>query len=310
MVPRPPLVLNAVSLDRAATDLLASGARLRVHSVFGRALNLVSAAGDLLGLVGPHAGGAPATIVLDRLPAGGFDALGLTADVAIDATPDWLWVGPSLQIDLRRARVWEPTATRRILPTSYVLARVAQAEATAAGVAPPGGLAPLLAHLAALAATTDLATPGDFDPLNRAAWAGLIAVLPAWRRGDVPGVGVGLSRLVGLGPGSTPSGDDLVAGLLVATRRVQGTLPDGLAETCLAVARGRTTDLAIARIGHAARGLIEEALELVLVELLAGTGADLEAAIERAARLGHTSGIDTLVGLFLGLRLSLERRSG
>lgn len=44
----------------------------------------------------------------------------------------------------------------------------------------------------------------------------------------------------------------------------------------------------------------------VLVALLIGDGTGLEQAIRQAAAWGHTSGADTLVGLFLGLRLGIE----
>ena len=305
MVARTSLTLTARSLDPLAAELLRSGTPLRVHSVFGRALNLASGTGDLLGLVGPDAGGAPATIVLNRLPDNGFDRLGLSTDAAVQARWQWLLIGSNLRIDLRSAVLWRPTLAQRAVPRGEVLRRVVVAEATTA--AAPGGVAPLLPHVGRLASSSDVTVPADFDPLCRATWAALVALVPSWRQFDPSAVEAALPRLVGLGPGSTPSGDDLIAGLLVATRRMRGPRSNGLGEACLAVARGRTTDLSVARISHAVRGAIEEAQELVLAHLLAGTGKDLEASVQRAARCGHTSGGDTLVGLLLGVRLALRQ---
>ena len=62
--------------------------------------------------------------------------------------------------------------------------------------------------------------PLDLSPLLTAAWSALVDLLPAWRRGDASAVGAAARRLIGLGPGQTPSGDDLLAGLIVASRRL------------------------------------------------------------------------------------------
>ncbi len=305
MVPRPLLTLTAQTIDPFAVALLRAGARPRVHSVFGRALNVVTSTGDLLAVVGPHVGGAPGTIVLERLPDVGFDATGIVPDLPADVTPERMLIGAQLRVDLRRVVLWQPALAVRTLPHKDVLARVAIAESLAAGTAPSGGLAPLLPWLDALTRLVDPAVPDDLDPLCQAAWAGTKALVCSWPNDNRNSVRAALLRLVGLGPGATPSGDDLLTGLFVATHRLRGGLPDGLGETCLAIARERSTDLSVARILHAARGAIEETQERVLVELVGGAGANLQGAVAKAARYGHTSGIDTLVGLFLGTRLAM-----
>jgi hypothetical protein len=146
------------------------------------------------------------------------------------------------------------------------------------------------------------------DQVARLAWTALRQLGPAWRQEAVGAVELTASRLVGLGPGLTPSGDDLLAGLLVGTAWVRGTVSTGLGRACVAAAVGRTTDISVARIRHAARGVMEEIQERVLVALYAGEvdRAVLERAVARAARWGHTSGADTLVGVFLGTRIGLH----
>ncbi|MEU6740415.1 DUF2877 domain-containing protein [Streptosporangium sandarakinum] len=114
-------------------------------------------------------------------------------------------------------------------------------------------------------------------------------------------------RLVGLGPGLTPSGDDVLAGTLVALRHL-GTaagarravrLADRLGAAVARDARGRTTAVSATLLHCAARG---QACAEVLAVLRALTGGwPLEPALERLLRLGHTSGADLAWGLRLGL---------
>ena len=124
----------------------------------------------------------------------------------------------------------------------------------------------------------------------------------------------GVSGLVGLGPGLTPSGDDLLAGVLLALS-VAGhgwPLVDSPASTLGKVVIGRaasgTNRVSAAMLGQAARGLGSEASHRLIQALLEEEHEDDKAidAVRQLAAIGHTSGWDTLVGILLGLHLSLR----
>ncbi|GGK72044.1 DUF2877 domain-containing protein [Sphaerisporangium melleum] len=113
-------------------------------------------------------------------------------------------------------------------------------------------------------------------------------------------------RLMGLGPGLTPSGDDMLAGVLVALRRLGQAagveravwLADWLAATVSFDARTRTTPISATLLYCAAQGqACAEAL--AVLRGLAGH-QPLEPAVHRLLRLGHTSGADLAWGLRAG----------
>lgn len=114
-------------------------------------------------------------------------------------------------------------------------------------------------------------------------------------------------RLVGLGPGLTPSGDDVLAGLLVTLRHLgaaTGTaravdLAGWLGATVTFDARTRTTPISATLLHCAARG---EACPEVLAVLRGLTGRQpLGPALRRLCGLGHTSGADLAQGIAIGL---------
>ena len=136
-----------------------------------------------------------------------------------------------------------------------------------------------------------------WPPTRNATWSALVELLPAWRRGDAAVVGTAARRLIGLGPGQTPSGDDLLAGLIVASRRLDPADPrwDAFAAALVAAARGRTTDLGFARLRYAAEGELDERSEQVVSALLSSDPSTVERLTRQLLGYGHTSGLDTLV---------------
>ncbi|WP_245966465.1 DUF2877 domain-containing protein [Sphaerisporangium album] len=113
-------------------------------------------------------------------------------------------------------------------------------------------------------------------------------------------------QLMGLGPGLTPSGDDMLSGVLVALRRLGEAagvgravwLADWLAATVAFDARTRTTPISATLLHCAARG--EACAEAVAVLRGIAGHHPLEPAARRLLTLGHTSGADLAWGLRMG----------
>ncbi|MFC4009741.1 DUF2877 domain-containing protein [Nonomuraea purpurea] len=122
--------------------------------------------------------------------------------------------------------------------------------------------------------------------------------------GRLLGAVTAAERLVGLGPGLTPSGDDVLAGLLVTLRHLGSErarwLADWLAATVTFDARTRTTPISATLLHCAARG--EASPEVIGVLRGIAGSQPLQPALLRLHRLGHTSGSDLAQGIAIGLR--------
>ena len=115
-----------------------------------------------------------------------------------------------------------------------------------------------------------------------------------------------LDRVIGFGPGLTPSGDDALVGLLAVGWRLQGwagpiVAPDALISG-IEARLGQTTVFGRFFLAHGLAGRFGAAV-LAAVDCLAwpATPAARGQALDQLLGLGATSGADTLVGITAAL---------
>lgn len=125
---------------------------------------------------------------------------------------------------------------------------------------------------------------------------------------DVPRLALPLSpeALIGLGPGLTPAGDDVLAGALVAAYATEDPrLPAWRRTTVAALERGRTTDISRAMLHHALDGYAVPQLAAFVTALC--LGQDSARATADLLAVGHTSGGALLTGVLHTLRTDPSR---
>lgn len=106
--------------------------------------------------------------------------------------------------------------------------------------------------------------------------------------------------LAGLGPGLTPAGDDVLAGVLLVERAWRGHAAE---DALVDLAGGaRTNDVARAFLAWAARGQSIEPVHRFLCAAAGQDGVRARDALRSLSAVGHTSGADLALGLGLGLR--------
>ncbi len=124
----------------------------------------------------------------------------------------------------------------------------------------------------------------------------VVALQRALDRGAVEALVEAARALAGLGVGLTPSGDDVLAGVMLRLHL------EGLAHLTpflYAAAAPRTTRLSRAFLAAARDGLVNAAWMRLLHALHAGTPSTLEEAVQRILAYGATSGADMLMGFAL-----------
>lgn len=331
-------VLCAVWVPRPLAGILAKTARGALLAVFERSAYL-DLGGRVLALASESLGRGPLTVSIQ-----GFEAL-LEAPAPIEAgQPVDLGSGvlriADRSVDLRLAAVWDPalpreehTAPARRLPARSAPAHASpgadtRAEVRAAAIeelrrgAPHGSIVPLLDG--SPTPQRNRATTLLLDALRR----GLEAVTSMLEdpRDPAGAAREAASWIAGRGPGLTPSGDDLLVGIMHAmtvwpslaahawreeTRAGDtggmdtpvtqaGAEPRAMSATAevramlAAAARGYTTRISAPHLDAAAQGWASESWH-DLVRSIHSTAA-VRNAVRRILRIGETSGADALTG--------------
>jgi len=271
---------------------------VRVHSVFRAAVNVSRPDGDLLTLLSNEACDGPQSIRLATVEdfAGLFLAPGADGSVSagtivLDRTGGM----PPFRVDCSGAR---HLAAAALPPVAGA------AERWSAGVALLGALQERAGtDLRIRSLLAGAPAPGALgERLARAA----LDLGRAVQAGSMAAAGQALSRLIGLGPGLTPAGDDFLCGFHAAAL-CRSTACPARSRLLAAFARAvrerldRTTALSATFLRSTLAGHVVRPLA-ALAEACAGTpGSDLRDAILQLARIGHSSGLDAATGFFHGL---------
>jgi hypothetical protein len=235
--------------------------------VFAHAVNLMIRA-EMWTLLAPDKTDLPFGI---RVASTDFDALGLRSGDLVNVRAGFVSIGSGSTcrvIDCRAAPRWLLTRHNKIEP----------------------GLAGRLAIVATAASDRAWHESARMAQAVRSA----LEVSAA--------LGVVLAKVVGRGPGSTPSGDDVLVGILA----VLNSPHSGAAGARAAESLGRailpllwtTSDLSAQLLRQALKGLFSRDVhELVLALLGNRAPQELRNTIRRVIETGATSGADTCMGL-------------
>jgi hypothetical protein len=175
--------------------------------------------------------------------------------------------------------------------------RLALARKDSAGFAP---VLPALLDWPGAAASSPV-----WDSLLAARVQNVLALPRLLQMRAVSQIKANLVQLLGCGRGLTPSGDDLVLGLLLVANRwggggLQGEMLARLNAEMVAAARQRTTTLSARLIECAAQGEADERLLAAADFLFSGAG-DEGKVLDDLLTWGASSGMDALVGMAVGV---------
>lgn len=292
--------LKVVRCGPIAHEVLAEDGDLYVLAVFERTFYLACPRGIVC--VGSDDIGAGPINVEIAEPAGGIAGLRLTPDLEGRIEHGVPFITETLALDLSNAAIWMPPASPAMQPE-----RVASALAKLHKIAMPNVLP--RDGLARLVLTDKVSSSNASAQMAEGSIRDLKAhVPPALATGvlDEP-LARAATLLVGLGPGLTPSGDDVLGGLMLAlTASGHTNLRDALWDAIAPELDALTVPISAMHLSAAADGLAGAAMHALLDALLTDS-PDLEEKLATAADHGHTSGWDAVAGLVLGLEAILAR---
>lgn len=242
----------------------------------------VELGGHIIALVLPDLLRGPLNLVIDPPPAFAFEHLPSGATVHL--APPRLTVDGGPSFDLATADVWDahlaplrsadPSVDREVLAHRIDGIKSVLADAPADSLAHPGSRSARAA--------------GAMDAL----YSGL-------HKSEEEAIAHGARSLAGLGPGLTPSGDDVLTGVLIALALLVPAHTAVVRRAVVDAVRDRTTRISLAYLDAAARGNAGEAWHLLARALDDGPDDAVATAAAQVMAFGETSGADMLAGFVL-----------
>ena len=298
--------IEATALEAQAAQALQREPRWTVHSSFAGAVNLVAPGGAWVS-------------VLAR-PLEGPQRLHVSPSEA----PLTLWAPPGscglrsrpgrLRVDGPRGQLWLTWASAR----AYTVAPL-RPGARDRVRSPPMGTDPahvLRRGLAVLARRLASVRPRQaLSRAERSAWRSASALQRALRAQDAAGVGRRVRALVGLGDGLTPSGDDILTGVLASlcalprrgcapTEWARVTLEDALLQAMNGTTPVARQQLEQALSGYFCRSVADALQGLGVGESAGRAGGAADSSLQSAADVllgvGARSGRALLLGVVMG----------
>lgn len=113
-------------------------------------------------------------------------------------------------------------------------------------------------------------------------------------------------EMIGLGPGVTPSGDDLLIGFLAGLQSMAGNITERriFIETFgneISLYLRETNEISRTYIQHAIHGEFSSSIVTLIEAIQSNEEEILISNTKNAMRVGHSSGMDSITGLLIGL---------
>ena len=284
----------------------AGGCPATVHSVFDRAVNLVTPLG-LVTLLPKCRPLYPFSVRIDTdIP---FPALGLRPDMSAMLLPGEASAG-TLRVDLTNALDTDLSVLERkelIVPPD-LSDRLERLAGVIGEEGKPEGMAPLVFHLEE-GSSADYAERFPHNHYTAFLLPRVRRLFDALHTGQIVEISAAAGAMAGGGPGLTPSSDDFLCGMMAAMLarggargRVLRTMDITQRMGC--AARVKTNVISGSFLIRSSQGLLSaDVLDTVGQLFSNGPTQSLESAASRVITFGETSGTDILSGIYFGAKI-------
>ncbi len=301
---RPRAAMRFTIVGRSAQNALRTPSAWTVIAVFRHAFYCRNSEGALVCIGAPHIGAGPLNALCETSDSLEGLIQRLRPGMPATQTAGVFHIAGSRGISLSGVREWRPARVAAPRDSAGLQQGIRLLAAESPALVPHESLGILIPALALFRTCPSEDDASSTTPIVETALRGI--------RPFVDWLLVGLAttepfraappaeaeRLIGLGPGLTPAGDDFFGGALVALHGLgRADLARGLAEWLMPLARQRTHAISLAHLACAAEGEAAGVLHDVMASVCSEGTPRLRQCLRALSGLGHSSGWDGLAGV-------------
>ena len=288
--------INSLSCDINFVKIVASPKFSGyVHSVYHKAVNITcNTTGEMLTLLCNQMDNGPNSLIVDLRS---FENLGIEAHDWVRIKEDYLLIASRLNVQLPHSGLW-----RCDLPSFPDQTQMLKANLKVA--------TEYMKHYGKHSGMLRLCTTrGDIEStLTKMLDARVKGLLDAVAKGNSVNAFYYASRLVGLGYGLTPSGDDFLVGLFTVMNMPNSPL-QSFSKWCKQIvdaAYSFTNEISYATLIKAASGMVRESIVRFVMALIEEYPQQMVKSLDRVLKIGSTSGTDIALGITSGFGVALK----
>lgn len=289
-----------------------------VHSVFVNACNIE--AGDaLLTLLSRGREMAPMSVIVDNGVTVDFVKLGILKSARFEFSKERICCSElKISIDLAGAASWFPgiAADRTDGGEEDIAENIKTLEAGINSYSKHYITGPLVVLLGNELRGLEIPAICTQAPDKSIDFIGprFLSFMKAVAEGDMDGASVKAGGIIGFGPGLTPSMDDFLCGVMLASVYMADHYKQDISKVCESNSRliagnlYRTTRISAEMLKHSATGETNEAArELIRAILARRDGEAVTKALIRTVAIGGTSGSDLALGIYAGFKITIAK---
>jgi hypothetical protein len=319
--PNENMCFKAISIGSIAARRILKLKRFgRVHSVFRRVVNILTDNNQLISVVREDVGRGPINIVI-RIPEDvNLPLTGVKKNCGVIKIDESIIIGNNaLIISTKDAQKWPPQKLFRdsLQSIEKIRENLVVVKETVDSYGSLDGLGQLIDHVNNEHFVNSFAIE-KLNQFARGAFPHILGLERAIKTGNLEGIRRNVVELIGLGPGLTPSADDVLCGLMISFVLMAENLSTC---TCALIAKdffsevvmnivscvaGRTTliseeCLRLASVGEANESVINLVKRILMTEM-----DEVKKATMDVLTIGGSSGTDIVFGIFLGTQFFLD----
>lgn len=266
-----------------------------VHSTFNRTINVQCLENDELYTIACNQiDNGPNTLVIEKVR---FDDIDLPINAQVHAKNQKLYIGQELVISIEAASLWESKLPE--YPASFELfTRNMQKMKEYIALHGKGG---------GIKKSLQPQSPFDVE-MSKMIEERILTLHGYMLKNEMSAALRSAIRLIGLGPGLTPSGDDFLVGLFTTLNIPNSPLfrYRTLAAQVVQEAKTLTNEISFMALKKASFGHVRETIIHLVKSIFTSKDEEFTLSLNKVLSIGSTSGTDIALGIYHGLDANMK----